>query len=401
MSRGKIALVIIAIALAVLLGYRIFGGPADKGGGPDGPKADKGPVPVTVVPVEIRDVPVYLFAQGTVRAHRTANVRPQVGGLLLSLDFEEGQPVKKGQVLAEIDPRSYQATLDQAVARQKQDQAQLATAQSNLERSRDLYKKSYISQQDLTTLENTVQRFKAAVAADAAAVRDARLQVDYTKVRAPFDGQAGLRQVDPGNVIGTGDVIVTVTQIHPVNVMFSLPAGTLDAVRTAQAATPLAVAALDSTDQHTLAADGELEVIDNRIDAGSNTYRLKARFPNNDDKLWPGQFVKARLQVGSVEDGLVIPSQAVQRGPDGEFVYLLGTDNTVSMQPVVTGGDSDPSHSLISEGLEAGDKVVTEGMFRLKPGSKVTPLKPGDVPVATPSSSPGKPDAGGPQHDDD
>ncbi len=384
MSRWKIALIVVAVIVVALLGYRLLGGHGAGKGGPGGgaPGADKKPVPVTVVPVEQKTVPTYLFAQGTVQARNTVSVRPQVGGLLLSLNFEEGKEVKEGQVLAQIDPRTYQAQYDQALARQKQDSAQLATARSNLKRSNDLIKQSYISKQDLTTIENTVNQYAAAVAADAATARDAKLKLDYTKVRAPFSGLAGLRQVDPGNVVSTSDSIVVLTQVRPINLLFTLPAKNLEQVRSAQAQGDLPVAALDGADNHVLADDGKLIVIDNQIDTGSGTVRLKAEFPNEDKSLWPGQFANVRLRVGNVENGLVIPSQAVQRGPDGEYVYVLGNDDTVSMQPVTTGGEADEAHVLISKGLKAGDKVVTEGMFRLKPGSKVKPLKPGEVPAA-------------------
>lgn len=384
MSRWKIVLIVVAVIIVALLGWRMFGGHGGAKSGPGGARsgADSKPVPVTVVPVEEKNVPVYLFAQGTVQARNTVSVRPQVGGLLLSLNFEEGKEVEKGQVLAQIDPRTYQAQYDQALARQKQDQAQLATARSNLKRSNDLIKKSYISRQDLTTIENTVHQYAAAVAADAATARDAKLKLDYTKVRAPFSGLAGLRQVDPGNVISTSDSIVVLTQVHPINLLFTLPAKNLEQVRTAQARGDLPVAALDGADNHVLADNGRLTVIDNQIDSSSGTFRLKAEFPNQDLSLWPGQFANVRLRTGDIDNGLVIPAQAVQRGPDGEYVYLLGDDDTVSMQPIVTGGEADQSHTLVSKGLKAGDRVVTEGMFRLKPGSKVTPLKPGEVPAA-------------------
>ena len=383
MSRWKIVLIAVGVILLALLGYRIFG--ASKGGpaagGPMG-QANKTAVPVTVVSVQQKNVPVYLFAQGTVQARNTASVRPQVGGLLLSLKFQEGTEVEEGQVLAEIDPRTYQAQYDQAVARQRQDAAQLATARSNLERSNDLIKKSYISKQDLTTIENTVNQYAAAVAADAASVRDAKLKLDYTKVRAPFTGMAGLRQVDPGNVITSTDTIVVMTQIHPINLLFTLPAKNLEQVRVAQASGDLHVAALDGADNHVLDDDGLLKVIDNQIDTGSGTFRLKAEFPNQKSTLWPGQFINVRLKVGDVENGLVIPAQAVQRGPDGDYVYLLKDDDTVTMQPVHSAGEADNTSALIDQGLGADDKVVTEGMFRLKPGSKVKPLAPGEVPPA-------------------
>ena len=386
MSRfWKIALVAIAVIVVAAVGYRVLHKPA--GGtdasvkGADG--ADKAPVPVTVVPVVKQNVPVYLTALGTVQALNTVTVNPQVAGQLLSLDFVEGQPVTKGQVLARIDPRTYQAAYDQAVSHQRQDEAQLATARSNLARSGDLAAKGYISRQDLDTLRNTVNQLQATVAADAASVRDSKVQLDYTRVLSPIDGLAGIRGVDPGNVVSTSTALVTLTQLHPINIMFSLPEQSLEVVRKAVQADPAAlqVSALDKTDAHPIATGGVLRVIDNQIDASSGTFRLKSEFPNAGNELWPGQFVNVQLLVKTVDGGLVIPAQAVGRGPDGDYVYQVQPDNTVKMQPVVIAGEVGDSHVMIGSGLKAGEQVVTEGQFRLKPGSKVKTLKPGEVPA--------------------
>ncbi len=386
MSRfWKIALVAIAVIVVAAVGYRVLhkpaGGTDASAKGADG--ADKAPVPVTVVPVVKQNVPVYLTALGTVQALNTVTVNPQVAGQLLSLDFVEGQPVTKGQVLARIDPRTYQAAYDQAVSHQRQDEAQLATARSNLARSGDLAAKGYISKQDLDTLRNTVNQLQATVAADAASVRDSKVQLDYTRVLSPIDGLAGIRGVDPGNVVSTSTALVTLTQLHPINIMFSLPEQSLEVVRKAVQADPAAlqVSALDKTDAHPIATGGVLRVIDNQIDASSGTFRLKSEFPNAGNELWPGQFVNVQLLVRTVDGGLVIPAQAVGRGPDGDYVYQVQPDNTVKMQPVVIAGEVGDSHVMIGSGLKAGEQVVTEGQFRLKPGSKVKTLKPGEVPA--------------------
>ncbi|MHB1059203.1 MAG: efflux RND transporter periplasmic adaptor subunit [Rhodanobacter sp.] len=392
MSRfWKIALIVVAVIVVVAVGFRLLHKPAAAGAasaqaagkGKDG-KDETPPVPVTVVPVARQNVPVYLTALGTVQALNTVTVNPQVGGQLLSLDFTEGQPVKKGQVLAQIDPRTYQAAYDQAVARQRQDQALLATAKSNLLRSQDLAAKGYISKQDLDTLRNTAAQYQAAVAADAASMRDSQVQLNYTKVVSPIDGLAGIRGVDPGNVVTTSSAIVTLTQLHPINVMFTLPEQNLDMVRTAAAqdGAALQVTALDRTDAHPIASGGVLKVIDNQIDTSTGTFRLKSEFPNAKNELWPGQFVNVQLLVNTVDGGLVIPAQAVQRGPDGDYVYQVQADSTVKMQAVVVAGEVGDSHVMIGSGLKAGDRVVTEGQFRLKPGSKVNALKPGEVPAA-------------------
>ena len=390
MSRfWKIALIVIAVILVAGLGYRLLHKPAGAPGtqtagkGKDGAN-DTPPVPVTVVPVVKQNVPVYLTALGTVQALNTVTVSPQVGGQLMSLDFTEGQPVKKGQVLAQIDPRTYQATYDQAVARQRQDQALLETAKSNLQRSQDLAAKGYISKQDLDTLRNTSSQYQAAVAADAASVRDSKVQLDYTKVISPIDGLAGIRGVDPGNVVTNTTALVTLTQLHPINILFTLPEQNLDLVRSAagQDGASLQVTALDRTDAHPIASGGVLKVIDNQIDTSTGTFRLKSEFSNSKNELWPGQFVNVQLLVNTVNGGLVIPAQAVQRGPDGDYVYQVQADKTVKMQTVVIAGEVGDSHVMIGSGLKAGDQVVTEGQFRLKPGSKVNALKPGEVPKA-------------------
>ncbi|NII11255.1 efflux RND transporter periplasmic adaptor subunit [Oleiagrimonas sp. C23AA] len=395
MSRRKIALIviIIVVVIALVLAFHhkksgksapqagtahgaMHAGGADKGG-------DSKPVPVTVVPVKKENVPVYLTALGTVQALNTVTVVPQVGGQLMKMDFKEGQEVKKGEVIAEIDPRTYQAQYDQAVARQKQDQAQLETAISNLKRSQDLIKKNFVSKQDLDTQQNTVDQLRATVAADAANVRDTRVSLDYTKVRAPITGLAGIRQVDAGNVVSANSTaIVTLTQVHPIYVIFHLPEQNLGMVRSAQAKAPLSVAALDRTDSHPIAADGTLQVIDNQIDSSTGSFTLRAQFPNKQTELWPGQFVNVRLRVRTVDNGLVIPTEAVQRGPDGDYVYLVQGDHTVKVQNVQVASDVDDTHTMIASGLKAGDEVVTEGQFRLKPGAKVQPLKPGEVPPA-------------------
>jgi membrane fusion protein, multidrug efflux system len=390
MSRfWKIALIVIAVIIVAVVGFRLLHKPAGStsaqtaGKGKDG-KDETPPVPVTVVPVVKQSVPVYLTALGTVQALNTVTVNPQVGGQLLSLDFTEGQPVKKGQVLAQIDPRTYQAAYDQALAKQHQDQALLDTAKSNLLRNQDLITKGYISKQDMDTLRNTAAQYQATVAADAANIRDTQVQLAYTKVISPIDGLAGIRGVDPGNVVTTSTSIVTLTQLHPINVMFTLPEQNLDMVRAAasQTGAVLQVTALDRTDAHPIASGGVLKVIDNQIDATTGTFRLKSEFPNAKNELWPGQFVNVQLLVSTVDGGLVIPAQAVQRGPDGDYVYQVQGDHTVKMQPVVVAGEVGDSHVMISSGLKVGEQVVTEGQFRLKPGSKVNALKPGEVPAA-------------------
>jgi multidrug efflux system membrane fusion protein len=388
MSRfWKIALVVVVVLVLAVVGLRLM----HKPGGPQGGQAhaqgkegeQQPPVPVTVVPVARQDVPVYLTALGTVQALNTVVVSPQVSGTLISLEFTEGQPVNKGQVLAQIDPRTFQASYDQAVDQQRQAEAQLATARSNYERSQTLLANGYIAKQDLESLRNTVTQDEALVAADKANAENAKVQLGYTRIVAPIDGVAGIRAVDPGNVVSTSTSIVTLTQIHPIYVEFNLPEQNLEQVRTAfKAGLPLQVTALDRTDAHPIDASGVLQVVDNQIDTSTGTFKLRAVFDNKDGNLWPGQFVNVQLKVSTVDGGLVIPSQAVQRGPDGDYVYVLQADKTVKMQPVVVAGEVGDSHVMIGKGVALDEQVVTEGQFRLKPGSKVNPLKPGEVPPA-------------------
>ncbi|HEX7816548.1 efflux RND transporter periplasmic adaptor subunit [Dyella sp.] len=399
MSRfWKIALIVIVVIVIAFVGLHMLHKPsgdqaADAGQGrhrggqqasdANGDDKNNQPVPVTVVPTVKQNVPIYLTALGTVQALNTVTVNPQVGGQLLKLNFKEGQEVKAGDVLAEIDPRTFQASYQQAVAKKLQDEAALATARSNLDRSVDLGAKGYISKQDMDTLRNTLSQNQATVQADVAAIDSAKVQLGFTKILSPIDGVAGIRAVDPGNVVTTTSNIVTLTQLHPINVMFSLPEQNLEVVREAvNKGLPLQVSALDRADAHTIASDGVLRVVDNQIDTTTGTFRLKSEFPNPKAELWPGQFVNVQLKVNTVNGGLVIPAQAVQRGPDGDYVYLVQGDNTVKMQPVKTAAEVGDSHVMIASGLKEGDQVVTEGQFRLKPGSKIKPLKPGEVPAA-------------------
>ncbi|MEW9622909.1 efflux RND transporter periplasmic adaptor subunit [Rhodanobacter geophilus] len=385
MSRfWKIVLIVVAVVVLAIVAVRLLHKPGGAGRGQPGGMGgkDNPPVPVTVVPVVKQNVPVYLTALGTVQALNTITVNPQVGGQLINLAFTEGQPVKKGQVLAQIDPRTFQASYDQALAKQKQDTASLATAQSTLKRNQALVASGYVAALDMDTYRNNVNQLEAAVVQDRAAAESAKVQLDYTQIRSPIDGVAGIRAVDPGNVVTTSSTIVTLTQLHPIYVMFTLPEQNLDMVRKAQMEAPLQVAALDRVDKHPVATGGVLKVIDNEIDATTGTFRLKSEFQNADNALWPGQFVNVRLQVRVDDGALVIPAEAVQRGPDGDYVYQVQGDNTVKMQPVVVAGEVGDSHVMIGSGLNAGEQVVTEGQFRLKPGSKVNPLKPGEVPPA-------------------
>jgi multidrug efflux system membrane fusion protein len=412
MSRKKWILTIVGIVIVLLILWRIFSGPGKPNGFGNGGLEET--VPVTVVPAAPQNVPVYLTSQGTVQALNTVNVQPQVGGQLLKLDFTEGAPVKKGQVLAEIDPRTLQAQLDQARAKRAQDQTQLATARANYERSEDPKYKQYVPEIDRITQKNTVSQYQAAVAADDASIRDTEVQLGFTKVTSPIDGLAGIRQVDPGNVITTSTTIVTVTQTQPIYVVFTQSGKYLDEIRSAQAKAPLTVSILDASN-NVVEGDGKLLVIGNQIDPSTGSFQMKAEFPNGSNQLFPGQYANTRLEVSVDANALVVPSAAVQRGPNGDYVWLVTdkrpenaadssapagsakerrgkgpvgsapADNKpakyVVMQPVTTGGEAGDAGVIVTNGLKAGDEVVTAGQFRLKQGSKVNPMKPGEVPA--------------------
>lgn len=385
MSRWKILLVVVALVVAGLIGYRLLSPAAS--GDRRGPGADANrTIPVTAVPVAVENVALHLDALGTVQALNTVTVRPQVSGQINSINFKEGQEIKKDAVIAVIDPRTYQAQLDQAVAKKKQDEAQLGAARSTLKRYEDLIQRNFVAGQDLENQRHTVAQLEATVVADAAAIDNARVQVGYTSIRAPIDGLAGIRQVDVGNLVqgGQANGIVVLTQVHPINVVFTLPEQNLDLVRGVDG-TPLDVVALDRTDNHEVAR-GTLSVIDNQIDTTTGTFKLKAEFANDDNALWPGQFVNIRLQVRTVANATTVPAQAVQRGPEGSYVYVVQDDSTVAMQAVKPGADAGGGKIMITEGLKAGQRVVTEGQFNLKPGAKVLALAPGETPPPPPMS---------------
>ncbi|MEN5204272.1 efflux RND transporter periplasmic adaptor subunit [Stenotrophomonas sp. TWI700] len=389
MSRfWKIVLLVVAVLVVAVVGVRLMGGKKGDAAGPaaegrqGGDPANAGPVPVTVIDAVRQDVPVYASALGTVAAMNTVTVSPQVGGQLISLNFKEGQEVKKGDLLAQIDPRTLQASFDEAAAAKRQNQAQLATARSNYQRSNSAEYRQYVAKTDLDTQRNQVAQFESAVAANEASMRAAQVQLQYTRVTAPISGIAGIRAVDAGNIVSAGTALVTLTQIHPIHVVFNLPERQLPAVRQAQAAGAVDIAALDRNDAHVLTDGGKLDVVDNQISSDSGTFRARALFDNDDNSLWPGQFVNVRMQLRTIAGGVVIPTQAVMRGPDGEYVYIVKPDSTVAMQTVKSGVEVGDSQVQITEGLKGGERVVSEGQFRLKPGAKVTALKPGETPAA-------------------
>jgi membrane fusion protein, multidrug efflux system len=326
-------------------------------------------IPVTAGVSKTDDVPVYRTGLGTVQAFNTVTVKVRVDGQLNTVAFTEGQDVKANDVLAQIDPRSFQAALDQAKSTQAKDEAQLANARLDLTRFVDLGQ--YATRQSVDTQKALVRQLEATVQADAAAVENAQVQLDYTTVKAPLSGRTGLRLVDPGNIVHATDLngLVVITQLQPISVVFTLPQDQLQEVVKEMAAGKLKAFATARTNGQTL-GEGVLALVDNQIDPNTGTVRLKATFPNEDYALWPGQFVNVRLQVRTLQQVVTVPSPAIQRGPDGMYVYVIKPDSTVGMQAVTVTQMMDGS-SVINAGLDAGTPIVVSGQYRLQPGSRV------------------------------
>lgn len=330
-------------------------------------------VPVTAVAVVQQDVPVLARGIGVVQALQSVTVRARVDGALDQVFFTEGQEVKQGDLLAQIDPRPYQAALDQAVAKRLADTAMLGNARSDLNRYSEVARSGFASRQQVDTQQTTVSQQEAVLKGDDAAISNAQVNLSYTKLTAPFAGRVGLRLIDPGSLIRAADTtspgIVTLTQVHPIAVVFTLPQDTLpkvmDAMKNGKA--PVTVYA---SDDKTKLSTGELLTVDNSIDTTTGTIKLKAVFANNDDHLWPGQFVNARLQLGIEKNVPVAPSRAIQRGPNGLFVFLIKPDSTVAVQPVTLLQD-DGETAVIGTGLKGGEKIVLAGQSRLNVGTKV------------------------------
>ena len=329
-------------------------------------------VPVSIAVAAQQDVPIYLTGLGTVQASFTVGIHSQVDGKLQEVFFTEGQHVKKGDLLAQIDPRLFQAALDQARAKKAQDQALLVSAQKDLERFKTLVLKNIESQQNVDRQQGTVDQLKASLDADAAMIETAQTNLDYASVRAPSDGRIGVRLVDPGNIVHASDQgsIATLVLTQPSAVLFTLPARALDDVRAAMARGPVEVIAFDQDNVRELAT-GKLLLIDSIIDQSTATIRLKAMFPNQDEKLWPGEFVNARLQLGTYSNAVVVPPTAVQRGPQGLFAWVISGTNTAEPRPIEL-GPTTKDLAVVSSGLHDGDRVVTGGQYKLKRGAPVT-----------------------------
>ena len=357
-------------------------------------------VPVLAAPARLANVPVYLFGVGTAKARNSVTVRPQVDGRILSIDFKEGQEVSKGDVLARIDPATYRAQLDQAIAKKAFDEVQLENAKRDLERYSQLGG-NVVAQKTIDTQRALVAQFAAQIKQDDAAIANARAYLDYTTIIAPIGGRTGIRMVDEGNLVRASDAgLVMITEVRPISVMFTLPQQQLAQVNKALARSTLTVDALDA-DNATVLDHGTLQVIDNQIDAATGTIRMKAEFPNANLQLWPGQFVNVRILLDTLEQVVVVPTPAVQRGPNGTFVYVVQADDKVALKPVALTMQNE-TEAVVATGASAGDRVVTSGFARLKDGTRVnvdipeTPSgAPGSAPPATGSKSAPKSDPRG------
>jgi len=339
-------------------------------------------VPVLAATPRIQDVPVYLEGVGAVRALNNVVVRAQVDGKLIAVNFTEGQDVKKGDILGEIDPAIYKAQYDQAVAKKAQDEAQLANMRLDLTRYQQLAASNAGSKQQADTQRAVVAQQEALVNADQAAIENAQATLGYTKIIAPLSGRAGLRQVDQGNIVHASDAtgLVVITQLQPIAVQFSLPQQQIVRVNAASAkgALPVDVFGNDGT---TVADTGTLKGIDNQVDPTTGTLKLKAEFPNAKFQLWPGQFVNVRLKVETLPQAIVIPTSAAQRGPAGTFSYVIGDDDTVTAKPI-TVIQQNETDAVIGSGLTPTDRVVTTGFANLADGSKVIVGKDEQTPSA-------------------
>jgi len=372
---GTLVGLILVVAVIGLGGYWVkhrraaqaagSGSPGQRGPG-------SGPVPVVAGMASRKDVPIYLDGLGNVQAFNTVVVRARVDGQIEKIAFVEGQDVHEGDLLAQIDSAPFQAQLDQSVAKKAQDEAQLTVARITLQRDAKLLADKILSQQDYDTQKATTDQLAAAVQADQAAIDNSRVQLAYTKITSPLDGRTGIRQVDQGNIVHANDSngLVVITQLRPISVVFTLPEQNLGQIQDQlNAGRELQVLAVDRDNRTTLGT-GKLAVIDNQIDTTTGSIRLKATFANEQFRLWPGQFVNARLLVTVRKAGTVVPASVVQRGPDGSYAFVIKEDLSVETRPVHV-AHIEQGEALIDSGLQPGEQVVVDGQYKLQPGTHV------------------------------
>jgi multidrug efflux system membrane fusion protein len=373
--RWTLAVILIAVVFGGYLGWiyvhksRAGAAVSRKANGSDNLSA----IPVTVAQVKTADFPVYLHGLGTVQPYVTVTVRSRVDGEVIKVAFKQGQMVKEGDLLVQIDPRPYQAALDQALAKKAQDEANLKNARLDLQRYTSLANENSIARQQLDTQQATVDQLIAQIKGDEAAIENAQTQLSYTTIRSPLAGKVGFRLVDPGNIVHAADTtgIVTIVKLQPISVVFTAPEEGVPAINKALATGIVPVTAL-SSDGLTTLSEGRLALVNNAVDQASGTIQMKATFANTDNVLWPGLSVSTRLLIDTLKQVIVVPEDAVQRGPSSLYVFVVGGENRVEMRNVMVGQEGS-GQSVILQGLSPGERVVIAGQYRLQRGVFVEP----------------------------
>ena len=392
---GLVGLCIAGLSLAGLIAWRLLSPAGTPPGGPGGP-GGKRPIPVLTAQVVRKDIPIYLDGLGTVQAFNAVTIHSRIDGELITVGFKEGQDVKTGDLLAQIDPRTYQAALEQAQAQRDKDAAQLEEGKLDLQRYISLGNR--VTQQSVDAQRATVKQLEAAVKSDVAAIDSAKTQLGYTAIVSPIDGRTGLRLVDKGNIIHAADTtgLVSIAQLKPISVTFTLPQQNLRSINQQMGKQGALPVLATEADGKTLIDQGTVSLIDNQIDQTTGTIKLKATMPNDQLNLWPGGFVNVRLLLDTRHDGLVVPATAIQRGPQGTFVYVVNQDQTAEMRSVAV-ALTENGETLLDKGVEAGEMVVIDGSTRLQAGSKVS-FREKTAPTADGASAPAADDSGDKPH---
>jgi membrane fusion protein, multidrug efflux system len=348
------------------------------------------PIPVTFSRVQLTDFPVYLNGLGTVQAYNTVTVRSRVDGEILKIAFKEGQVVKEGDLLAQLDPRPFQAALDQAAAKKAQDEASLKNAQLDLKRFTDLARQDFASHQQVDTQQASVDQFTAQIKGDQAAIDNAKTQLSYATINAPISGRIGFRLVDQGNIVHASDAngMLSIVQLQPISVVFTAPEEAVPQINKALAAGTVPVTALSSDGSKTL-SQGTLALLNNEVDQASGTIRMKATFENKDNALWPGLSVTTRLLADTLKQAVVVQNDAIERGPSGLYAFVINDADKVEMHDIKV-AEQGADQSVVSQGLTAGQKVVVAGQYRLQEGSTVAPTEAAAVPTKEAQNTPVK-----------